>query len=368
MPFGYGPTPSVWREKREERADVREQARQPQPQPSEPTLSSTVSKSGLKEAELKRREEQKGKGIGSIIDVVSRVKDKIMGGTPTGDPSAQTKKSWEAAGMAPTGQHKLESQYERLKAKYGEGWTKTSQAQQLANYLSRVPVERGGGLGARDSSYGGSAENIDPTLESRRQDLLNKIAGGLYTQNTLADIFRDQTQDDIGADLTEEQWFNFRQQLMAADPSPGNVAYKEALPWSSGSGLESLSQFVPGIGGLSKFFKSDLPEEYQANIGQAFTVTPSDLDQGGKGITSLDASLSPIYADTGIAGTPVGDVTEIASNQFNIPINTGIFNRKSPIVDLSGYGNYAGMNVGAGAAPNLSDYYKNLGIFQNLYS
>jgi hypothetical protein len=61
---------------------------------------------------------------------------------------------------------------------------------------------------------------------------------------------------------------------------------------------------------------------------------------------------------------------EEGQNRLAFPVdqvsNTGGFS--NPIVDLSGYGNYAGMNVGAGAAPNLSDYYKNLGIFQNLYS
>ena len=84
-------------------------------------------------------------------------------GEHVSDPSSLTKKSWEAAGMAPTGQHKLRSQYDRLAAKYGPGWEKTSQAQDLANYLSGVPFERGGGMGARDPGYGGGSTGFDPT-------------------------------------------------------------------------------------------------------------------------------------------------------------------------------------------------------------
>ena len=80
-----------------------------------------------------------------------------MGGTPTGDEDAATKKTWEDAGMVPAGQHKLRTQYDRLLAKYGPAWAKTEQAKGLGNYLSGVQVERGGGRGARDLEYGGGS-------------------------------------------------------------------------------------------------------------------------------------------------------------------------------------------------------------------
>ena len=45
-----------------------------------------------RQKEREKQEQQKGKGIDAIDkEKLSQAKDKTMGGTPTGDPSAQTK-------------------------------------------------------------------------------------------------------------------------------------------------------------------------------------------------------------------------------------------------------------------------------------
>ncbi len=122
----------------------------------------------------------------------------------------------------PAGQHKLRSQFDRLTAKYGEGFANTTQGRELLDYLSGVPVERGGGLGAQDRTYGEGGEeiNINAPGETYRRGLLNQIASGRYG-------FGDINIDDALArqGLSPDQYFNFRQQLMAADTSVGNVGY-----------------------------------------------------------------------------------------------------------------------------------------------
>jgi hypothetical protein len=217
--------------------------------------------------------------------LLGRIKTKIMGGGEGGDLSL-TKE--EAYANLPAGMHPLRKQYEYLAKKYGDKWKDTTQAKNLESYLARVPVERGGGLGARDETYGGGEFRtetgaIDPELEKRRQDILTKVAGGMYTPNTLASLFQDLEREGIGADLTSDQFFNFRQQLMAADPSPENQAYKSALPFSSGAGLGALTRFVPGMGAAQTFLGGMLPERdltgYQQNIdpiSAGFRPLPKD--------------------------------------------------------------------------------------------
>jgi hypothetical protein len=96
-------------------------------------------------------------------------------------------------------------------------------------------------------------------------------------------LFQDLEREGIGADLTSDQFFNFRQQLMAADPSPENQAYKSALPFSSGAGLGALTRFVPGMGAAQTFLGGMLPERdltgYQQNIdpiSAGFRPLPKD--------------------------------------------------------------------------------------------
>ena len=71
---------------------------------------------------------------------------------------------------------------------------------------------------------------------------------------------------------------------MAADPSLGNVDYKEAFTLSSGSGVAALASPALSITKDILGIESVAPAEYQENIGQTFYDTSSDIfDQGGGG-------------------------------------------------------------------------------------
>jgi hypothetical protein len=153
------------------------------------------------------------------------------------------------------------------------------------NYLSGVAVERGGGLGARDETYGGGkwgvdeyGNPIDPEsdefkeAEKYRQELLDNMGvAGMNIEGWEAGSVADQLGALSDADynklrygLSPEQYFNFNQQLMAADPSEGNVNYKGARPWSSGSGLGALAEkFIPGATAAQTFLGGMLPEQSQ---------------------------------------------------------------------------------------------------------
>jgi len=187
-----------------------------------------------------------------------------MGGGEGGNLSL-TKE--EAYANLPAGMHPLRKQYEYLKEKYGDNWANTTQAKVLEGYLSGVPVERGGGLGARDETYGGGpygldedGNPIDPesdkflAAEKFRQQLLDSmgLAGQDYEgqfMGSVADQLGALSEEDyknLRYGLSPEQFFNFNQQLMAADPTAENKAYKAARPFQSGSGLGALfEKFAP---------------------------------------------------------------------------------------------------------------------------
>jgi len=170
-------------------------------------------------------------------------------GDHVSDPFSTTKKSWETAKMAAPGEHKLATQYKRLKAKYGEGWEKTTQAKELLGYLAGVPTERGGLLGGRDPEYGGGRAEYDThgvfitkarrkELEAERQGLLDDIRDG----GDIGKLLENVTREGIGGDLTPDQFYNFTQQLMASDPSYGNLEYKKARPFSSGAAIPAIGK------------------------------------------------------------------------------------------------------------------------------
>ena len=423
------------------------------------------SRDWVKETQARfEADKQKGKGIDSIIkDKLSQAKDPIMRkGEHVSDPASLTKDLWAEAGMAPTGQHKLRSQYDRLAAKYGPGWEGTSQAKDLANYLSGVPVERGGGLGARDPEYGGSAENIDPTLEAQRQALIKRISSiGTPWGGDMATLLEDVKREGIGADLTPDQFFNFTQQLMAADPSVGNVDYKAARPFSSGNLLQGVASLAPGLGTIGRFAKSALgkitgtplaqdakqmvtdlrtkagdvtgrpfaglgqeiadwfkfnpPAEYMgmtadprflsAMKGRPMPQAPSD--SGGvidAAQSRINAGETPIYDTMDHWGTSIGKEHEARTGEFRDSDGDGIDDRDqagpgqphwrpggdlkmpgfqvgpiSPITlpqaPFSGQTDIAASQaagydipIGGGQNPNFQDWYKNLGIMQNVYS
>ena len=245
-----------------------------------------------KERQKEREKEQQQKE-----NLLQKAQNVVMRkGEHVSDPASLTKKSWEAAGKVPTGQHKLRSQYDRLAAKYGPGWEKTSQAQDLANYLSGVPVSRGGGMGARDPEYGGltSWDQLDPTSEAYRQQLLEEMStragrpgGGGIAGLKGIDLARAR------GNLTPDQYFNFRQQLMQADPA----SYRQAFPFASGNLLQGVASLAPGLGMAGRILKGALGKAQ--NIGQGVaqaiprgllslfnrgqgTAAPAVSDQQGK--------------------------------------------------------------------------------------
>ena len=220
------------------------------------------------EAEARHRRQQE-------IDAAKKkptIKQRIMGGGEGGDPTI-TKKSW--AKTAPKGEHKLRTQYNRLLAKYGPGWEKTTQAQELANYLAGVPVSRGGGMGARDPGYGGltSWDQLDPDSEAYRQQLLEEMStragrpgGGGIAGLKGIDLARAR------GNLTPDQYFNFRQQLMQADPA----SYRQAFPFASGQLGQGVMSLAPGIGMAGRVLKEALGKAQDVGQGIAQSI-PSGL-------------------------------------------------------------------------------------------
>jgi len=191
-------------------------------------------------------------------DIAQGIMTNLMGGGEGGNLNL-TKE--EAYANLPAGMHPLRKQYEYLKEKYGPNWANTTQAKVLEGYLSGVPVERGGGLGAQDENYGltgDEAKEFQSKLllnedfmdaENYRQRVLNQFGGKLGTIGSdfvSSDFLKDLDIERLRKGLSPEQYFNFRQQLMAADPTAENQLYKSTFPISSGAGLSTLfEKFAP---------------------------------------------------------------------------------------------------------------------------
>lgn len=265
----------------------------------------TLSKLGIEKAETL---------TDTLLGKAGDIKTSLMGGGEGGDLSLTKEKAYADL---PTGMHPLRKQYEYLSKKYGPAWQKTTQAKVLEGYLSGVPVERGGGLGARDDTYGGGEKPqvdqfgrpIDPeqfkVAEKFRQQLLSNMGmagsdiGGMNTMGSVGDQLEalkttgsqldtrfgfDSAFDDLRYGLSPEQYFNFNQQLMAADPSAENQAYKDARPFSSGAGLGALSRFIPGVGALQTFAGGLFPERDLSGFENY-----ADYEQAGAGFRPLPA-------------------------------------------------------------------------------
>ena len=264
------------------------------------------------------------------------------------------------------GKHKLRAQWDYLMHKYaldGKDFSKTAQAKVLANYLSGVAVERGGGLGARDETYGAGGEKIDPTdpAEIYRQEILGRMKRG---GGQLLDYLKsDDYKGDLAQEgLTPEQYYNFRQQLMAADPSKGNMGYKEAFPISSGQGIGKLAGLLNastlGLGaGIGKeilgiedkqkpewaefdselFYDTSIPEQG----GGVKTVSGAPMIMSGPAVPAeIEAEIANL-TPTGIAGANLTPTLESDSS----------------------YPNYS--YVDQGISPQFGDWYEHL---SNYYS
>jgi hypothetical protein len=158
--------------------------------------------------------------------------------------AAESTDSWEDAGMVPEGQHKLRTQFDRLRAKYGDDFANTSQGQQLLSYLSGVSVNKGGGMGAPDPTFGTGVTIQDTAAQQARLDAINKMKGNLtmpgtpgYSAST-AETIKGLDTGLLREGLTPAQYFNFNQQLMQANVP----AYQQARPFSSGYAFPKLLQ------------------------------------------------------------------------------------------------------------------------------
>ena len=178
----------------------------------------TLSKLGIEKAETLTEK---------LLGKAGDIKTSLMGGGEGGDLSLTKEKAYADL---PAGMHPLRKQYEYLTKKYGDNWKNTTQAKVLEGYLSGVPVERGGGLGARDDTYGGGEKPqvdqfgrpIDPeqfeVAEKFRQQLLNSMGlagsdiGGMNTMGSVANQLEGLTDTDYNKlryGLSPEQYFNF---------------------------------------------------------------------------------------------------------------------------------------------------------------
>jgi len=266
-------------------------------------------------------EDDKGTGIQD-----EKIQDFLFG--TTGDPTANIKDFQES------GKHPLRAQLDYLRFKYGDSFLDTEQAQVLMGYLSGVPVERGGGLGARDQSSIGetNVEDIpayDPiTGEYRspeerqeladaakyREDTLDNFANlgvGVDGDSFSADYLKKLNIEKLRLGLSPDQYFDYRQQLMAADPTSENQLYKDAFPFSSGAGLDSLTDFLPYVGGFKKFVGGILPERnltgYQQNIDDfaaGFQPLPVERDEGIMGTNVARTTSRFPGADYGLPTPP----------------------------------------------------------------
>jgi hypothetical protein len=302
----------------------------------------------------------------TLLGKAGDIKTKIMGGGEGGNLDL-TKE--EAYANLPAGMHPLRKQYEYLKEKYGPNWANTTQAKVLEGYLSGVPVERGGGLGAKDDTYGGGkfaevdqfGNAIDPeqfeVAEKFRQQLLNSMGlagsdiGGMNTMGTVAEqlgALSDTDYNKLRYGLSPEQFFNFNQQLMAADPSAENKAYKAARPFSSGAGLSTLfEKFAPmPLKALAGFFpERDLSgfENYAdyEKAGAAFRPLPvpeqsnmQDMSRPirpGYKFPDAEAGLpTPVYPRYPLPGDPkrppFGPPFMPDGGNFPLPVGINAFN------------------------------------------
>ena len=308
-------------QQREQRANVREQARQPTPTKKTQPVKTTQP--------IKTTQEDK-RGIMSTIGHGPIQEDYI------GDEAFKK--------TQPAGQHKLRSQFERLASKYGPGFANTSQGQQLMDYLSGVAVERGGGLGAKDPTYGGGEFTLDPEsdefkdAEAYRQQLLSRLesslaAGGRPSYEGINDALARKG-------LSPDQYFKFRQQLMAADPTPGNMAYKEAFPFASGQLAQGIAGLMPGMGPFKAFAKTAL---------SPFAEAGKDLRTMVEPITSaVKPTLTGLRTNIGdMFGRPFKGLGQGIGNLFNPPAeaygNIGRPFAAAPSVRPGGGGGGAGI-------------------------
>ena len=287
------------------------------------------------------------------------------------------------------------------------------------NYLSGVAVERGGGLGARTEET--DAELIGPTNvedipmydpvtgeyrspEERqalaeaaqyRLDALNKFAGigGLDAAEgatSTAAYLKGLDPKQLRLGLSPDQYFQFRQQLMAADPTAGNQLYKDTFPWSSGSGVSKLAtpmmsilkEAGQGLSGLIPQDAKTMGKDLFGNFGNIFGTKPEWADWRANQRIFEDTS-TPVYGqnnqmdrrepswwNTGGESQPVEDENENENENDAVnltPTPTPFATYGTGIAGLDWaslapqFGpQYPGHYSNQGIQPNFANWYDNL--------
>ena len=276
-----------------------------------------------------------------------------------------------------SGKHPLRAQLDYLIAKYGDDVVNTEQGKVLMGYLAGVPVERGGGLGAQDENYGltgDEAKEFQSKLlldedfmdgQNYRNSLLRQVAGMTNTMGGQFD-FSNIDPERASQGLSPEQYYNFRQQLMAADATPENQAYKDAFPGSSGAGLGAiLEKVMPGSTAISAITGGILPERnmvgYQGT-NDPFAATFKALPQSQKsssGVMSTPAFTIGPGQDAPPKPGP-GSTPDAPTGPSFTPQNTSPFDLSQFYAGLPSY-SYGQQGVMSPSInPNLAEYYENL--------
>ena len=281
-----------------------------------------------------------------------------------------------------SGKHPLRAQLDYLIAKYGDDVVNTEQGKVLMGYLAGVPVERGGGLGAQDENYGltgDEAKEFQSKLlldedfmdgQNYRNSLLRQVAGMTNTMGGQFD-FSNIDPERASQGLSPEQYYNFRQQLMAADATPENQAYKDAFPGSSGAGLGAiLEKVMPGSTAISAITGGILPERnmvgYQGTndpFAATFRALPQSQDRDN--MAGLPMGQHPLMAMPAVVDdSNVGDIIENLLGPKKTAGTTAQtvspFDINQFYADLPQY-TYGQQGVMSPSInPNLAEYYENL--------
>ena len=270
-----------------------------------------------------------------------------------------------------SGKHPLRAQLDYLIAKYGDDVVNTEQGKVLMGYLAGVPVERGGGLGAQDENYGltgDEAKEFQSKLlldedfmdgQNYRNSLLRQVAGMTNTMGGQFD-FSNIDPERASQGLSPEQYYNFRQQLMAADATPENQAYKDAFPGSSGAGLGAiLEKVMPGSTAISAITGGILPERNMAGyqgtndpLAATFRALPESQDRAS-GVMSTPAFTIAQGQDVSPKPGPGFTPDEPSGPSFT-PQNTSPFDLSQFYASLPQYTQQGVMS------PDLASYYENL--------
>ena len=280
----------------------------------------------------------------------------------------------------PAGQHKLRTQYDLLLAKYGPGFADTEQAKVLANYLSGVQQEKGGGLGARDTDYGGGeiseydqAGNFITKAKRAEAEKYRQQQLGIMGLNNLNPNQPFQSQgfnkDNFNFELARrglspEQYQNYIRQMIAADPREGNTLGKENFGSPFADFMAKAMQFAPGIGVLSRVLPKGDPTESQV-YGQGnktFYDTSMPEQGGGGGIMNINneqyipPEVNIPLPETSEA-TPIADLTPTPTGVASLTPTSLDYASIAPQFSSAMGPQYVNQGIND---PRFAQYYQNL--------